>query len=244
MSVFPPTDTAAILKGSAPAPPDVPPRELREFLSGGAEDALTRRARDELGGPLGRTALCELYALYAQGRCDRRRRRAAPAAGPPGRAGAHRRPPGRAGEGGRWVGTAAGYDEVYVLDVRSGDDSVEGVRVDGPDIHVFTAPTAGLTVDSTMPLRVMWDADQTADSASIDTEELDRVSISDTGDYTLAAGALKAERDKGPGEHHRARAHEPRDAGGRRRRLRAERADREPDLRRRAAKPGAVESRS
>jgi hypothetical protein len=100
-----------------------------------------------------------------------------------------------AGEG-RWVGTAAGYDEVYVLDVRSGDDFVEGVRVDGPDIHVFTAPTAGLTVDSTMPLRVTWDADQTADSAAIDTEELERISIPDTGDYTLAAGALKAEKDR------------------------------------------------
>ncbi|HWO22384.1 MAG TPA: hypothetical protein VNO30_26680 [Kofleriaceae bacterium] len=99
-------------------------------------------------------------------------------------------------EGGRWVGTAAGYDEVYILDVRSGEDFVEGVRVDGPDIHVFTAPTAGLTVDSTQPLRVTWDADQTADSASIDTEELDRVSITDTGEYMLAAGALKAEKDK------------------------------------------------
>jgi hypothetical protein len=99
---------------------------------------------------------------------------------------------------GRWEGTAAGYDEVYVLDVVSegGTDSVEGVRVDGPDIHVFTAPTAGATVDSTMPLLLKWDSDQTADSASVDTEQLDRVAIPDTGEYMLAAGSLKAERDK------------------------------------------------
>jgi hypothetical protein len=99
-------------------------------------------------------------------------------------------------DGGRWEGTAAGYDEVYILDVRSGDDFVEGVRVDGPDIHVFTAPTAGQTIDSTMPLRVTWESDDGADSASIDTDELERISIPDTGDYMLAAGALKAERDQ------------------------------------------------
>jgi len=99
---------------------------------------------------------------------------------------------------GRWEGPAAGYDQVYVLDVvsESGTDSLEGVRVDGPDIHVFTAPTAGATVDSTMPLRLTWDSDQTADSASVDTEQLERVAIPDTGEYMLAPGALKAERDK------------------------------------------------
>lgn len=96
----------------------------------------------------------------------------------------------------RWEGTAAGYDEVYVLDVESGPDRVEGVRVDGPDIHVFTAPAAGATVDSTKPLPMAWDRDQTADSASVDTEELERIAIADTGDYMLAAGALKAERDR------------------------------------------------
>lgn len=99
---------------------------------------------------------------------------------------------------GRWEGTAAGYDEVYVLDVVSdtGADSVEGVRIDGPDIHVFTAPTAGATVDSTMPLRLTWDSDQTADSASVDTDQLERVAIPDTGEYMLSGGALKAEKDK------------------------------------------------
>jgi hypothetical protein len=99
-------------------------------------------------------------------------------------------------DGGRWRGTAAGYDEVYILDVLAGDDLVENVRVDGPDIHVFTAPVAGATVDSTMPLRVVWDADQDAASASIDTDELDKVAIPDSGEYMLSAGALKAEKDK------------------------------------------------
>lgn len=96
----------------------------------------------------------------------------------------------------RWEGSAAGYDQVYILDVRAGDDAIEGVRVDGPDIHVFTAPLAGATVDSTQPLKVTWDADQTADSASIDTEQLERVAIADSGEYMLSGGALKAEQDK------------------------------------------------
>jgi hypothetical protein len=97
---------------------------------------------------------------------------------------------------GRWEGSAPSYDEVYVLDVVSGVDSVEGVRVDGPDIHTSTAPTVGATVDSAQPLRLTWDSDQKADSASIDTERLDRVAIDDTGEYMLAGGALKAEKDK------------------------------------------------
>lgn len=97
---------------------------------------------------------------------------------------------------GRWQGTAAGYDEVYILDVVSGADFVKGVRVDGPDIHVFTAPTAGATVDSTQPLKVAWSSDQMADTASMDTEQLDRVSVPDSGTFMLAAGSLKAEKDK------------------------------------------------
>jgi hypothetical protein len=96
----------------------------------------------------------------------------------------------------RWEGTAAGYDEVYILDIQSGENLVEGVRVDGPDIHVFTAPLPGAIADSTLPLRVTWDREQTADSASIDVQELDKIAITDTGDYMLAAGALRAERDQ------------------------------------------------
>ena len=96
----------------------------------------------------------------------------------------------------RWEGTAAGYDEVYILDVESGEDFVEGVRVDGPDIHVFTEPVAGATVDSTLPLRLRWERDETADSTSIDVEELDKIAIPDTGEYMLAGGALKAEQDQ------------------------------------------------
>lgn len=97
---------------------------------------------------------------------------------------------------GRWEGTASGYDQVYVLDVESGADAVQGVRVDGPDIHVFKAPTIGATLDSTQPLRVQWDSDQTADSASISVGDIERLAIPDNGDYTLAAGSLRAERDQ------------------------------------------------
>jgi hypothetical protein len=96
----------------------------------------------------------------------------------------------------RWVGTAPGYDEVYILDVESGADRVSDVRVDGPDIHFFTKPTAGATVDSTIPLDIQWDSGDEAPSAWIDPEELDKIAIPDTGKYLLAGSALKAERDK------------------------------------------------
>lgn len=97
--------------------------------------------------------------------------------------------------GGRWRGNGVGYDEVYVLDVDSGPDNVHDVRVDGPSIHTFNEPQAGANVDATMPLMVKWSKNG-ADSASIDAENLDRVSIDDSGSYMLAANALKSEKDK------------------------------------------------
>lgn len=100
------------------------------------------------------------------------------------------------GEDNEWDATIPGYDEVYVLDVISGDDRVEGVRVDGPDIHTFSAPLAGATVDSTQPLLITWEAEDEAAVATIDAEELDRLTIPDTRTYSLAAGALKADSDE------------------------------------------------
>lgn len=98
-------------------------------------------------------------------------------------------------ENGKWDATAAGYDEVYQLDVESGEHVVEGVRVDGPDIHTFTAPLAGATLDSTIATPIAWSAEQEATSASIDAEEIERLAIPDTGTYMLAAGALKADQE-------------------------------------------------
>jgi len=96
----------------------------------------------------------------------------------------------------RWSGNAASYDEVYILDVESGPDKVTGVRVDGPDIHVFSAPTAGATVDATMPLMLKWDREDQADSAAVRAENIDSVSIPDSGSYALAGGALKTDKDQ------------------------------------------------
>jgi hypothetical protein len=95
-------------------------------------------------------------------------------------------------EGGRWRGVQSGYYEVYRLDVASGEDAVEGVRVDGPDIHWFDAPLAGASVDASLPLDIEWDRGDEAESASLETEQIDRVGIADTGAYTLAVGSLRS----------------------------------------------------
>jgi prepilin-type processing-associated H-X9-DG protein len=96
----------------------------------------------------------------------------------------------------RWTGRANGYDEVYILDVESGADNIHDVRVDGPDIHVFKAPLAGATIDSTMPLPIDWSRGDEADTASIDTDRIDRLSIPDSGKYMLSAGSLEANREE------------------------------------------------
>ncbi len=99
-------------------------------------------------------------------------------------------------QNGRWSGNAPGYDEVYVLDVTSGPDTVTGVRVDGPDIHTFTKPTDGTAVDSTMPLDLAWSCNDTADTTSLRTDLIDNLSIATGASYTLPPGSLRAERDR------------------------------------------------
>jgi hypothetical protein len=94
---------------------------------------------------------------------------------------------------GRWTGAAPGYDQVYALDVVSGPDTVGGVRVDGPDIHVFSNPTEGERVDATVPLAVAWSRSAPADSAALRAENIEAVAIPDTGSYALAAGSLKTD---------------------------------------------------
>jgi hypothetical protein len=98
--------------------------------------------------------------------------------------------------GGRWIGTAAGYDESYRLDVISGADKVTGVIVDGPTIHTFTAPMQGASLDSTLAIPVTWDRGEEAQNATIKTENIDRLTIPDSGTYMLPPNALKAEKDK------------------------------------------------
>jgi hypothetical protein len=100
------------------------------------------------------------------------------------------------GNGQRWTGQAPAYDEVYRLDVDSGVDNVHNVRIDGPSLHSFAAPTAGAQVDSTMPLMIMWNANDAADSAALRTDQIDNLAIPDTGSYMLAAGSLKSAKDK------------------------------------------------
>jgi hypothetical protein len=94
----------------------------------------------------------------------------------------------------RWTASLPNYDEVYILDIESGPDKISGVRIDGPDIHVFSAPTAGAPVDSTMPLMLKWDREHPADSAALRTENIDSLTIEDSGSYSLAGGSLRAER--------------------------------------------------
>ncbi len=93
---------------------------------------------------------------------------------------------------GRWRGAQAGYHEVYRLDVTSGDDYVHGVQLDGPDLHVFTSPDGSAAVDATRPVIVTWAAEEEAESATLETKEMDPLSILDTGSFEIPVGGLKS----------------------------------------------------
>lgn len=97
---------------------------------------------------------------------------------------------------GEWSATVAGYDEVYELAVVVGADKVEGVIVDGPDIHEFTAPQAGASLDSTMANTMTWSRIAAADLATLHVGDLARLTIQDTGTFSIPPGSLKAEKDQ------------------------------------------------
>jgi hypothetical protein len=92
-----------------------------------------------------------------------------------------------------WEGTAADYDEAYELSVISGADKVTGVIVDGPDIHEFTSPTMGATLDSTVANNLKWDRAAAADQATLRVGDLQRIAISDTGTFSIAPGTLRSD---------------------------------------------------
>jgi hypothetical protein len=95
-----------------------------------------------------------------------------------------------------WEGRAGGYDQVYQLDVKSGTDEVTGVVVDGPDLHHITGPAAGASLDSTVATNLTWDREDAAQIITFKSDQIDRITITDTGTYSMGPGTLKAEKDK------------------------------------------------
>jgi hypothetical protein len=97
---------------------------------------------------------------------------------------------------GRWEGRAGGYDQSYQLDVKSGTDEVTGVIVDGPDLHRITGPAAGATLDSTVATNLTWDREDGAQIITFRSDAVDRITITDSGSYSMGPGVLKAEKDQ------------------------------------------------
>jgi hypothetical protein len=99
-----------------------------------------------------------------------------------------------------WIGTAAGYDEVYQLDVAMGTDTVQGVRVDGPDIHTITAPTASASVDSTMITTLTWARGAAAQDAELHLDDTSNgngdLPVTDTGTFAIPANTFQAQKDQ------------------------------------------------
>jgi hypothetical protein len=95
-----------------------------------------------------------------------------------------------------WTGSAPDYDEVYILDVVSGPDRLEGIRVDGPDLHVFSEPTEGANVETAMPLTIRWERADAAFTSELRADTFEPITIPDTGAYALAAGSLQADKSQ------------------------------------------------
>ena len=99
-------------------------------------------------------------------------------------------------QSGHWTGQVANYDEVYELNVTSGPDKITGVYVDGPDIHSFTAPLAGASLDVTVANTVTWVRNDVAQVATISVGDRDGLTIDDSGTYSMPALSLKYEKDQ------------------------------------------------
>ncbi len=104
-----------------------------------------------------------------------------------------------AGQNGRWEAMAANYDEVYELNVVSGTDKISAVYVDGPDIHTFTLPALGATVDPSLANDTKWARAAAAQEATISfggDGGRDGIAISDTGDYSIPMFAIPYSKDQ------------------------------------------------
>lgn len=93
---------------------------------------------------------------------------------------------------GYWTGSAPSYDEVYALDVVTEEGALEGARIDGPDIHVFSQPEEGATVEPGTSLRVVWERDEKADSATMEIDSTLRRYLVDSGESTIDRQSLAA----------------------------------------------------
>jgi hypothetical protein len=91
----------------------------------------------------------------------------------------------------RWHGDQAGYHGGYALAVAAGADAVDGVVLHGPGFHTFTSPALGATIDPAVALDVRWDRDGAATTAELGTRETDRITVEDTGRFTVPALALR-----------------------------------------------------
>jgi hypothetical protein len=96
----------------------------------------------------------------------------------------------------RWHGDQIGYHGGYALAVAADADTVDGVVLNGPGFHTFTSPASGATVDAAVDLEVRWDRGATATRAELGTRETDRITIDDTGSYTVPALALRHAPDQ------------------------------------------------
>jgi len=95
---------------------------------------------------------------------------------------------------GSWHGFAASYDEVYTLDVTSGEHAITGARINGPDIQVITAPMQDDKVDTSQPLMLTWMRERIADHTTVEIGPSYSAKIPDNGSFVIEPGVLRADR--------------------------------------------------
>jgi hypothetical protein len=92
---------------------------------------------------------------------------------------------------GKWSHIADGYEQIYVLDVESGADTIRDVRVDGPRPVVFTSPADDSTIDPASPLEVRWEPEAAElTSLLINPQAASFMKIEDSGSFTIPANTL------------------------------------------------------
>src|SRR5687768_8739297 len=86
-------------------------------------------------------------------------------------------------------GWQEGYARVYTVDVVAGEDSVTGVTIVGPDLHVFTSP-GDEPVPADQDLTLEWTRDEAAEEASLSTNLMEDHAVDDTGASVIPAEFL------------------------------------------------------
>ena len=102
---------------------------------------------------------------------------------------------------GRYRSDWVGYQGGYHLEVEAGDDYIKDVVIQGPDLHFIVSPQSGQLIPAGQDLEVIWNRDQEADQAELETKKAKNLVVTDSGSAVISGVHFPGKPDKAEDDH-------------------------------------------